>query len=84
LTSSAESLAETRFSSEATGRRQQECDLFTEREFALAIQFLRRRLQAAENEGKSRALVEALRETLAEFEAGRMPHRYPVAPSRDR
>jgi len=50
--------------------------LFNEREFALAIQFLRRRLQAAENEGKSRALVEALRETLAEFEAGRMPHRY--------
>lgn len=50
--------------------------VFDEREVALAIQFLRRRLQAAEDEGKSPALIRALRETLTEFEAGRMPHRY--------
>jgi len=50
--------------------------VFDEREFVLAIQFLRRRLQAAEDAGKSRALIKALRETLTEFEAGRMPHRY--------
>jgi hypothetical protein len=50
--------------------------VFDERQNALAIQFLRRRLQAAEDARESRALIEALRETLAEFEAGRMPHRY--------
>jgi hypothetical protein len=50
--------------------------MFDEREVDLAIQFLRRRLQAAEDDGKSRKLVDALRETLTEFEAGRMPHRH--------
>jgi hypothetical protein len=50
--------------------------VFDERELALAIQCLRRRLQTAEDAGASRALIRALEETLTEFEAGRMPHRY--------
>lgn len=42
----------------------------------LTIEVLRRRLDAAVMQGKPRALIQALEETLADFEAGRMPRRY--------
>jgi hypothetical protein len=51
--------------------------MFDERQIALAIQALRRRLDAAKETGQSPALIRALGETLAEFEAGRLPHLYP-------
>ena len=50
--------------------------MLDERQIALAIQALRRRLDAAKETGQSPALIRALGETFAEFEAGRLPHRY--------
>ena len=50
--------------------------MLDERQIAVAIQALRHRLEAAKETGQSPALIRALGETLAEFEAGRLPHRY--------
>ena len=55
----------------------QKAEMLDQRQIALAIQALRRRLDAAKETGQSPALIRALGETLAEFEAGRLPHRYP-------
>jgi hypothetical protein len=50
--------------------------MLSEREVELAIQVLRRRLDSAIEEDAPRAIIEALAQTLEDFEAGRMPHRY--------
>jgi hypothetical protein len=58
-------------------RHEREAEMLDERQITLAIQALRLRLEAAKETGQSPALIRALGETLAEFEAGRLPHRYP-------
>jgi len=45
-------------------------------EVELTIRVLRRRLQVALEQDASRAIIDALRETLQMFEAGRIPRRY--------
>ena len=50
--------------------------LADQRETELAIEVLRTRLEAAIAEGTSPALIHALAETLEEFEAGHLPHRF--------
>jgi len=42
----------------------------------LTIRVLRRRLQVALEQDASRAIIDALRETLQMFETGRIPRRY--------